>query len=451
MKFPDDFIWGAATSSYQVEGAVSTDGRGPSVWDMLCRQPGRIAGDQTGERACDHYRRYPEDIDRMGEMGLKAYRLSVAWPRILPDGTGRVEERGLAFYDRLVDALLARGIEPWITLFHWDYPQALFCRGGWLHRESADWFADYTQVIVDRLSDRVSHWMTLNEPQCFVEFGHRTGEHAPGLKLGLAEVLRVAHHSLLAHGRAVQVIRASAKLRPRIGAAPVGLARIPCRNTPEDIEAARRSMFSITTADAWNNTWYADPMILGQYPEDGLRLFHGLLPDLRAGDLETIRQPLDFYGANIYLGQTMRANASGEPEEVPPPDGSPTTAMNWPVTPEALYWGPRFLYERYKLPIVITENGIAVTDWVHDDGRVHDPQRIDFLTRHLRELRRVLADGVPVQGYFHWSLLDNFEWQWGYRLRFGLIHVDFPTGTRTPKDSAAWYAELIRTRGESLG
>jgi beta-glucosidase len=192
-------------------------------------------------------------------------------------------------------------------------------------------------------------------------------------------------------------------------------------------------------------------MILGRYPEDGLRLFHGSLPDLRAGDLETICQPLDFYGANIYTGQTVRAGASGATEIVPPPDGIPTTAMNWPVTPEALYWGPRFLYERYKLPIVITENGVAVTDWVHTDGRVHDPQRTDYLARHLREVRRALADGVPVQGYFHWTLLDNFEWQMGYRPRFGLIHVDFPTGKRTPKDSAAWYAELIRTRGESLG
>lgn len=460
MKFPEGFVWGAATASYQVEGAVHEDGRGLSVWDMMCRQPGRIKDGHTGAEACDHYHRHEEDVALMRDMRLPAYRFSIAWPRIIPEGTGTINEKGLAFYDRLVDALLAADVEPWATLFHWDFPYELYCRGGWLNRDSADWFAEYTAAIVDRLSDRVTNWMTLNEPQCFIGLGMQTARHAPGDRLGLHEVVRAAHHALLGHGRAIQVIRARAKRPARIGWAPATVTAMPEKRTPADIEAARRAMFSYecraAIVNSWDdsqlmgNTWWGDPVVFGRYPEDCLAAFGDAAPPVRPGDMETIAQPVDFFGANIYNARTVRAAADGAPEVVARPEGFPLTALRWPVTPECLYWSPRFLYERYKLPIVVTENGISCHDWVDLDGNVRDPQRIDFLRRHLRELGNAIDDGVDVRGYFHWTLLDNFEWAEGYRERLGLIHVDFPTQKRTPKDSAAWYGEVIASNGGIL-
>ena len=450
MSFPKDFVWGAASASYQVEGGANEDGRGLSIWDMLCRQPGKIWEGNTGAVACDHYHRYEEDARLMREIGLQAYRLSISWPRILPEGVGAMNEPGLAFYDRLVDALLENGVEPWVTLFHWDYPYALYCRGGWLNRDSADWFADYTAVVVDRLSDRVSHWMTQNEPQCYLGLGHLVGVHAPGLRMGFAEVLRATHHSLLAHGKAVQVIRARAKTRPVIGAAPVGFVKIPDTESAEDVAAARAATFSVTQKNCESNTWFSDPMILGAYPADGVELFGADMPEIRAGDMETICQPLDFYGANIYSGTRCRATGDGHCEPVPEPDGPPLTMVGWRVTPDALYWGPRFFYERYGLPIVVTENGMANCDWVHLDGKVHDPQRIDFFSRYLRAYQRAIADGVDARGYFLWSIMDNFEWALGYQQRFGIIYVDYATQRRILKDSAYWYREVIASNGETL-
>ena len=450
MSYPRDFVWGAAAASYQIEGGAYDDGKGLSVWDMMCRWPGKVWEGNTGEVSCDHYHRYQEDARLMGEIGLKAYRLSISWPRVLPQGTGPVDEQGLAFYDQLVDALLENGVQPWVTLFHWDYPYALYCRGGWLNRDSADWFADYAAVIVDKLSDRVSHWMTQNEPQCYIGLGHQTGVHAPGLKLAFADILVTTHHSLLAHGKATQVIRARSKIEPSVGAVPVGVIKIPATYSPEDIEAARACTFSVTGKDCWNNTWFADPMIFGTYPEDGLELFEEELPEIRSGDMETIGQPLDFYGVNVYNGQTVCATADGDCEPVPSPDGPALTTMTWRVTPECLYWGPRFLYERYGLPVAVTENGMANTDWVHLDGKVHDPQRIDFLTRYLREYERAIDDGVVAKGYFLWSIMDNFEWAHGYQQRFGIIYVDYPTGKRTLKDSAHWYKDVIASNGAIL-
>ena len=257
MNFPKDFVWGAAAASYQIEGGAFDDGKGLSVWDMMCRQPGKIWEGNTGEVSCDHYYRYEEDANLMGEIGLKAYRLSISWPRVIPEGTGKVNDKGLAFYDRLIDSLLENGVDPWITLFHWDYPYALYCRGGWLNRDSSDWFAEYAAVITDKLSNRVSHWMTQNEPQCYIGLGHQIGEHAPGVKLGFADILLAAHHSLLAHGKAVQAIRAHANLKPMIGAAPVGFTYYPATDSKVDIEAARNVMFSITKKNCWNNTWLA--------------------------------------------------------------------------------------------------------------------------------------------------------------------------------------------------
>jgi len=450
LSFPDDFVWGAAASSYQVEGAARADGKGLSVWDVFCLREGAVERGETGDVACDHCHRYEEDVRLMGDIGVNAYRLSINWSRVIPQGTGAVNKKGLAFYDRLIDSLLANNVAPWVTLFHWDYPYELYRRGGWLNRNSADWFADYAGVVVDSLSDRVTHWMTQNEPQCFIGLGHQDGQHAPGLRLDFRGVLLAAHHALLAHGKAVQVIRARSKLPARIGAAPVGIVRIPASESPADIEAARKSSFSISRKDCWNNTWFSDPMILGEYPEDGLELFRDALPDFRAGDMETICQPLDFFGANIYSGDTVAAGNDGCAVTLPHPAGAPLSAMGWHITPAILYWAPRFFQERYGLPVVVTENGVAINDWVHVDGAVHDPQRIDFIKRYLRELHRGMDEGVQVQGYFLWSIMDNFEWAHGFSKRFGLVFVDYATGERRMKDSAFWYRDVIASGGRVL-
>ncbi len=450
MSFAQDFVWGAAASSYQIEGAANANGKGLSVWDQFCQQPGNIWSGHSGDVACDHYHRYEEDIRLMAGIGLQAYRLSISWPRVLPNGVGQVNAEGIGFYDRLIDALLEHQINPWVTLFHWDYPSALFSRGGWLNRDSADWFADYTAVIVDRLSDRVSHWITQNEPQCYIGLGHQSGEHAPGLQLELSDVLLAAHHSLLAHGKAVQVIRAQARSKPRIGTASVSLVKIPDAQTPEDIEAARQAMFAVTVKDCWNNTWFNDPIVLGQYPDDGIVLFSDAMPEVQSDDMQIICQPLDFFGANIYSGTFVMAANDGSPQTRSFADGSPMTTMEWDVTPGALYWGPKFYYERYGLPIVVTENGMANTDWIHADGSVHDPQRIDFLSRYLQEYARSIEDGVQAEGYFLWSILDNFEWAHGYKRRFGIVYVDYASGKRTLKDSALWYKRMISSHGKDL-
>lgn len=447
--FKNDFVWGAGSSSYQVEGAWDADGKGPSIWDSFCRKEGAIVRAQRGDVACDHYHRYEQDIAIMAEIGLRAYRFSVAWPRVLPEGTGRVNKPGLDFYDRLTDALLERGIDPWVTLFHWDYPLALQRRGGWLNPDSVRWFADYATIIVDRLSDRVRHWITINEPQIFIGLGHFEGTHAPGLTLQTRDWLLAGHHALMAHGAAVQVIRAKAKTTPVVGWAPCGRVDYPASNDVADIDAARRRMFSVHAKNAWNNSWWADPVCLGHYPEDGLRLFAQDAPDYTQSDMDLIRQPLDFYGVNIYSGVPWKSSAAG-PVEVPLADGSPQTGMRWTIMPECLYWGPKFIHDRYKLPVVITENGMANNDWVDLDGRVHDPQRIDYTRRHLLALANAARDGTDVRGYFHWSIMDNFEWAEGAQPRFGLIHIDYQTQKRTPKSSAYWYSEVIRTNGRNL-
>ena len=427
MGFSDDFVWGAAAASYQIEGAATEAGKGLSIWDMTCRQRGRIWNGHNGNIACDHYYRYQQDVRLMQQMGLQAYRLSVSWPRILPAGTGKVNAKGLAFYDALIDALLAAHITPYVTLFHWDFPYELYCRGGWLNRDSAAWFAEYTQVVVDALSDRVQHWITLNEPQCYIGLGLLEGMHAPGDKLGLSEVLRAGHHTLLAHGRAVQVIRARARTSCQVGYAPTGSVLLPASHTAEDIEAARRGMFAVDKKNCWNIAWWSDPVIWGVYPEDGCRLYGNDAPQPAAGDMETICQPLDFYGTNIYNGYTVEAGRGKKPKTLKRPPGYAMAANKWPITPAALYWGPKFYYERYGLPILVVENGLSNQDWVAMDGRVHDPQRIDFMQRYLLAYRQAADDGVMLKGYFHWSVMDNFEWAEGYKERFGLVYIDFET------------------------
>jgi beta-glucosidase len=451
MKYPSDFMWGAATSAYQIEGAVQEDGRGESVVDMHCRKPGAIWQGHTGAVAADHYHRWAEDVELMRQIGLQTYRFSFAWPRLLPSGTGKVNEKGVAFYDRLIDALLEAGIKPFGTMFHWDFPYDLFCRGGWLNRDSAEWFADYARLLAERFSDRVTHWLTINEPQCIAGFGHYTGTQAPGVRYPRAEMLRVGHHLLLAHGRAVQALRAYGKTPCRVGCAAVGVACLPETESVADIEAARGETFSIAPTDwgrdFWNTSWWMDAMLLGRYPEEGVAFFGDDAPKILPGDMETIGQPLDFCGANFYSAvAVVRAGKDGLRERLPEPTGMPRTAFHWAITPPILRWGPRFLYERYRLPIFVTENGMSNVDYVGLDGQVHDPQRIDFIQRHLIELEKAIEDGVPVLGYLHWSLLDNFEWDHGYRERFGLVHVDYASGLRVLKDSAHWYGDWIRAQ-----
>lgn len=452
--FPTDFLWGAASSAYQIEGAAAEDGRGPSIWDDFCRQPGAIWQGNTGVVACDHYHRWEADVALMRGLGLQAYRFSISWTRILPDGIGTINRKGLDFYSRLVDGLLAAGIRPFATLFHWDFPSALYALGGWRSPDSPKWFADYTAAVADALSDRVADWMTLNEPQVFLKFGLGDGTNAPGLKLPLADQLLAAHQTLLAHGRSVQALRARAKRPLRIGFAPVCVVKYPAGDlagaSSADIEAARRGTFAITEPNLWNNTWFYDPVFLGGYPEDGLRLYGEAAPAVAPGDMELIRQPLDFVGLNIYTGDPVKAGAGGAPEAVTRPVGHALTAFRWTVDPESLHWGPRFVWERYKVPVYITENGLSNVDWPDLDGRVRDPQRIDFTHRYLLALGRAIGAGADIRGYFHWSLMDNFEWAAGYKERFGLVYVDYATQERIPKDSAAWYAGVIRSSGASL-
>jgi beta-glucosidase len=416
---------------------------------MFCRKPGAVFEGHTGDIACDHYNRYAEDVAIMRSIGLRAYRFSISWPRVLPDGIGNANAAGLAFYDRLVDTLLEAGIEPFATLFHWDLPLALYRRGGWLNRDIVEWFARYAALVVERLSDRVRNWITLNEPQVFIESGLQLGRHAPGDALRINEVLAAGHNALLAHGKAVQAIRATAHKPAHVGLALVGIPKMPASDSAEDLEAARRATFAVPRT-LWNNAWWMDPVFLGRYPEEGLESFGASFPTPRAGDLELIAQPLDFFGVNIYHGEYVRAGDDGSPRLVTPPLGRDMTALGWPVTPSAMYFGPRFFHERYGKPILVTENGLSCRDWIARDGKVHDGQRIEYLTRYLLELERAIGDGVPVDGYFHWSFIDNFEWAEGYKERFGLVYCDYATQRRTMKHSARWYAELIRTNGASL-
>lgn len=449
MGFPESFLWGVGTSAYQIEGAVRAGGRSPSIWDTFCQQPGAIMNGDTGATACDHYHRYQDDVALMKTLGLKSYRFSIAWPRVLHDGTGQPNPPGLDFYDQLVDELLAAQIEPFVTLYHWDMPQVLEERGGWLNREVADWFAYYTAVVATRLGDRVKYWLTLNEPAVPIAVGYGYGSHAPGHRYDLDKLLLGTHHELLAHGRAVSVLR-SLVAGAQISLAPDIVVPIPISATPADIEAARQLAFTITEAGipaVQNLALWLDPVVKGTYPAEVQTVLAEHMPDFNPDDLAIIAQPIDFIGINIYRGDYVQAN-NGTPQVQTLP--APQTALGWHVTPEALYWGPRFLWERYKLPLYITENGLSNNDWIALDGGVHDPQRIDFTSRYLMQLLQTIDEGVDVRGYFHWSLMDNFEWAGGYRQRFGLIYVNYETQERILKDSARWYARVIASNGALL-
>ena len=452
MGFSENFVWGAATSAYQIEGAVKEDGKGEHIWDVYVKEPGHIYGGHNGNSACDHYHRFREDVSIMKEIGIMAYRFSIDWSRVLPEGFGSVNESGIAFYDSLINELLKNGIEPYITLHHWELPYEIYKRGGWMNPQIVEWFGEYARLIAGRFSDRVTYFFTLNEPQCFVGLGYLTGDHAPGIKAPLRDTFEMAHNALKAHGRAVQMLRQYGKQRLTVGYAPTCGMCYPETEKAEDIEAARQVLFAMNQDDqnwTWNVSWWSDPVLLGNYPEEGLKRYEPYLPRITDEDMKLIAEPIDVYGQNIYNGRCIRMGRDGMPEEVKRYEGFPKTAVSWPVTPEALYWGPKFLYERYRKPVYITENGMSCHDVVSIDGKVHDPNRTDFLARYLKELKRA-AEEIDLRGYFHWSLMDNFEWEKGYSERFGLVYVDYQTQQRMKKDSAYWYRDVIRNNGAKL-
>lgn len=399
---------------------------------------GHIVHGDNGNVSADHYHCYKEDIVLMKEIGLKSYRFSISWPRVIPK-EGTVNEKGLAFYSDLVDELLAAGIEPIVTLFHWNLPMWVHEKGGWIWDGISDIFADYTKIVVDALSNRVQYWMTINEPQCFVGAGYLGGMHAPFMQ-AIDKVPELTRNAFRAHGKAVSAIRANAKKAPLIGFAPTGSYFTPDDESHEAIEAARRQTYEETMP--FGCAWWMDPVLLGTIPL-------GLKDILTEEDMKIIYQPLDFCGFNLYNSNNYNdPRDGGKNSKIY--SGMPRTAMGWPITPEALYWIPRFHYERYHLPILITENGMANIDFVMSDGKVHDPQRIDYMRRYIKEVKRAIDDGTPIIGYQYWSLMDNLEWVDGYDKRFGLIYVDYQTLERTLKDSARFYAEIIRTNGENL-
>ena len=450
--FRDDFVWGVASSAYQIEGKDPDDGAGRMIWDAFVEE-GRIADGKNASVTCDHMHRYREDYKLMRLLGIKAYRFSVNWSRIMPEGTGRVNEKAIALYRDMIAAMKENGITPYLTMYHWEFPQALQDRGGWLNEESIQWFAEYAKVIAENFSDICEYIITLNEPQCFVGLGHLSGVHAPGKKMSYKETFQIAHNAMRAHGQAVITLRKYAKHPIKIGYAPTCSMAYPASNRPEDIEAARKVLFSFYNPIdnwTWNVAWFNDPVFLGRYPESGLEKFREYLPEITEEDMELIAQPIDFMGQNIYNGYIVRAGADGEPEMIPAPEGAPKTAAGWPVTPECLYWGVKFIYERYKMPIYITENGMSCHDLISGDERVHDSNRITFLDRYLSALQCANDDGADVRGYFLWTFLDNFEWEKGFSERFGIVHVDFASQKRIAKDSAFWYQEVMESNGRIL-
>ncbi len=431
--FPADFVFGAATAAYQIEGAAREGGRGESVWDRFAATPGKVRNGDTGEVACDFFHRYREDVALLTELGVGAFRFSVAWPRVLPEGRGRVNESGLDFYDRLVDELLAHGIEPFATLFHWDTPQALEDAGGWPARATAEAFVEYAEVVVRRLGDRVRFWATHNEPWVVSWLGHAWGEHAPG-RTSEADAVACAHHLLLSHGWAVEAIRAAAP-DAQVGIVLNLAEAYPVGDSPEDEAAAWQ-------VDGEGNRWFLDPIFRGSYPADLLGRNELVAPFVRDGDLEAIAAPIDFLGVNNYF-RFLVGGGPGGPRLVRNPE-APYTAMDWEVYPDALHRLLVRVSEDYAPPaIYVTENGAAFADVRAHDGRVHDPERTAYLESYLDAVGRAVADGAPVRGYFVWSLLDNFEWAHGYSKRFGIVYVDYPTLARIPKDSFWWYRDAI--------
>lgn len=437
-KFPSDFQWGVATSSYQIEGGVDQGGRGESIWDRFSHTEGKTYQGQTGDVACDHYRRFPEDIALMKHLGLSSYRFSAAWVRVIPDGGKTVNPAGLDFYDRVVDELLATGIRPWLTLYHWDLPQALEEKGGWLNRDTSMAFAEYATALADRLGDRVKNWLTLNEPWVSTYLGYVWGGHAPG-RTGNDNIAPVAHHLLLAHGLATERIRAAAP-DSRVGIALDMSPMYPRSLHPADVAEAR-------SADTMQNAWFADPLVGRGYPEAGVKELKWDQQEVKEGDMAAIAAPLDMLGINYYSREVVASEKITDqerPDPVTNNENSPYTEMGWEVFSPGLYTLLTDIHLRYGFPeIYITENGCAFNDPPPNNGQVEDPDRVSYLRGHLLALHRAMGEGVPVRGYFLWTLMDNFEWAYGFSKRFGLYQMNPDTLERVPKTSADWYRQVI--------
>lgn len=441
--FPSDFAWGAATAAYQIEGAAAADGKGESIWDRFSHTPGAISDGTTGDVACDHYRLWQDDVDLLASLGLNAYRFSVSWPRVFPDGKGTLNPAGLDFYERLVEGLLARGVAPFITLYHWDLPQTLHEKGGWANRDTAFYFADFALALARRFGDRVGHWITHNEPHVVVHEGYVKGDKAPGIR-NPALILPVSHHLLLSHGAATEALRSELPQSAQLGIT-LNFADIePATDRDADVQAAR-------VRDGLWHRLYLDPLYRGAYPEDVLPLVDEPLDLIRTGDLERIAAPTDFLGVNYYTRSIIRAGPGGptDPRSVPP-RGALTT-MGWEVYPEGLTNILRRLRDDYApKALYVTENGAAYLDAIAADGRIYDGQRTAYLRRHLQAARDAIAVGVPLRGYFVWSLMDNFEWQHGHTQRFGVVYTDYATQRRIPKESARFLTAVAATNGAAL-
>ncbi len=444
MSFKDDFIWGAASSSYQIEGGAFEDGKGPSIWDLFCKESGTVSYGHTGEVACNSYHCYEEDIRLIAKLGIRNYRFSLSWPRIFPKGKGELNPKGLDYYDKVVDLCLSLGITPWITLYHWDLPAAL--EGGWEDYSTPYAFADYAEFIAGHFKGRVKHYFTLNEPQCVVELGYGRGLHAPGKKLPIKERFKCWCHVLLANGLAIRQMR---NVDPDIKVGIVSTGELCYPQTREDTEAAR--LLSFPDGDCWGFThhWLLDPICLGYFPYTENPELSQAAASVSPMDIEIIKVPMDFIGLNIYNGHASTLTG-GKPDYIIKHEGFPRTALKWPVVPEVMRYGPKWIYERYGLPLIITENGQSCNDRIYLDGCVHDPDRIDYLHRYLFALSQACSEGIPVLGYFHWSFTDNFEWTSGYEERFGLVYVDYPSQKRIPKDSAYWYSKTIQENGKNI-
>lgn len=442
-------MWGTATASYQIEGAVNEDGKGQSIWDEYCRAKGKIENGDSGDLACDSYHRFSEDIHLLKEIGVKAYRFSISWTRILPNGTGEVNIEGINYYNNLINELLENGIEPYITLFHWDYPMELQYRGGWLNSESPKWFADYAAICSKYFSDRVKYWATSNEAQCYIGLGYSIGCHAPGYDLTTRQVVRAWHHNLKGLGLAAKAIRENALGEVKVGLVSCGEVGIPASDSQEDLQAARDVLFNRKPFGDSIDFGYGDlfdPAIRGIYPER----FNGYLPEGWQEDMKDICVPLDFVGLNIYTGYEVKASSNSGYEYLKIPVGIGRTSMDWPFQPDCMYWACRLISERYNLPVYITENGMANNDWISIDGKINDTQREDYINRYLLAMKRAIDEGADVRGYFYWSLLDNFEWAFGYSKRFGLAYVDYSNFDRRLKQSAFRYRDIIKTNGQIL-
>ena len=442
LQFPNNFLWGTATASYQIEGACDEDGKGQSIWDLFSHTPRRIYGDDTGDIACDHYHRYKEDVENMKKLGLKAYRFSISWARVIPEGTGKVNKAGLDFYDRLVDELLKADIEPFVTLYHWDLPQALQQEGGWKNRDLVGYFADYTSLIAHHLKDRVHHWITHNEPWVVSFLGHAYGVHAPGI-MDFGTALQVSHHLLLSHSRGAEVLKDLGDENTRVGIT-LNLSPVhPASRKEEDIKAAKRG-------DGYVNRWFLDPLFKGAYPPDMWEYYQDKVPQILPGDMSIIATRIGFLGVNYYTRWIVKHNLQEKilKFSFSKPKEAEYTEMGWEVYPLGIYEILKRVQNDYSPPIIyITENGAAFPDRLDEEGKVRDDQRTSYLKEHLSFAHKAIEEGVRLKGYFVWSLMDNFEWTYGYSKRFGLIYMDYPTQKRIFKESTHWYKAVIENNG----